>query len=75
VPFERLYEVAFPLVWAFAARRAATRAEAEQMTTAILTRAFASQPAPEDEGVWLKRLFAIAQELHAARELPARLRG
>jgi DNA-directed RNA polymerase specialized sigma24 family protein len=73
--FERFYEMAFPLVWAFAARRAETRAQAEAMTEAILERAFASPRVRGAEDAWSRELFAIARALQIENEAPAPLRG
>lgn len=65
--FERLYEAAFPLVWAFAARGAATRDEAEAVATAILERAFTARRAGEVRGAWLNEVHAIARDEALAR--------
>jgi len=61
--FALLYEDGLRRVWAFAARRCATREAAEAITEAILTRAFATLSCFTGALSWPVWLGALAAEL------------
>ena len=63
--FASLYERGFRCVWAFVARRAASREAAEEFAEAILERAFAGLGCFSGAVSWAAWLGAIAKEVLA----------
>jgi DNA-directed RNA polymerase specialized sigma24 family protein len=68
--FAGLYETGFRCAWAFAVREGADREEAEAITEAILTRAFATLRAFSGAVSWPAWLGAIAHEVSEERREP-----
>ena len=74
--FAELYELGFRCVWAFAARAGGSREAAEDLTEAVLTRAFESLGGFEGTETWCAWLGAIArqvrEEIETSRDLKRR---
>jgi DNA-directed RNA polymerase specialized sigma24 family protein len=72
--FEVVYAASVPCVWAFAARRAGDRAEAERLADRILARAFAELEEYDGSVPFAAWLHGLAQRV-AARDLSRPLRA